>query len=687
MACIKESSILISLSNSLISIHDLESFGLQQTLQKTSGALCFAVTTNIEKDEQTGIPSIVSRLAVGGKKRLLLYSWHDAEFKDGRDISVGGNIRTITWASGGGKVVVGLGGGGFVMVDVQTGVAADIVPPASTANGVGADGKPVVEAAAEGGGGGQWGWGMGGMGGMGMGMGGWGMGGWGSKPLSTRLKGEELLLVKDKTTLFIDSKGNALPDKSSIPWPHAPDAIAYSYPYLVSLHQSQQHLEVWNPATQSLLQTIQLPNVTTLHVPPPNVALVHAGKLFYVCSPTQVWRMGSVDYETQVQELIKNGHLDEAISVLEQLESVLVDEKEERIREVQMLKAQSLFDKRRYRDSMELFANVEAPPERVIRLFPKTIAGELSIVGEDESDKSSIHEASGTESGGTPENGRVEGGGTGTNGTASTEQLGEHPGDHPGDAQAASTGEVVAGEDANKRPNGVDAGPVISSLRKLVTDDASSIRSKKFIDDDAVSIRSSIRGVKALLPSKDPPKKVTPSILDEKELRKAVNELTVYLGNSRLLLSKYIDRLQAQQSQVSLATSGGAPPSPIKAPFGDSYFATRNTSADSFVDKNQNGVDDRLEKALATAKLVHTTLFRAYMYSKPTLVGSLVRQPNLCDPVVVNERLKETGRFHDLVDFFGGKKLHREALALLKQYIPSPSKYHSSIPPTTTYSW
>lgn len=147
LACIKESSVLISLSNSLISIHDLESFVLQQTLQKTSGALCFAVTTNIEKDDETGIPSIVSRLAVGGKKRLLLYSWHDGDFRDGREISVGGNVRTITWASGGRKVVVGLGGGGFVMVDVYTGVAADIVPPSPTANGVGADGKPIAEAA------------------------------------------------------------------------------------------------------------------------------------------------------------------------------------------------------------------------------------------------------------------------------------------------------------------------------------------------------------------------------------------------------------------------------------------------------------------------------------------------------------------------------------------------------------
>lgn len=509
LACIKESSILISLSNSLISIHDLESFTLRQPLQRTSGALCFAITTNIEKDEETGIPSIVSRLAVGGKKKLLLYSWHDSGLRDGRDVIVNGNVRTITWVGGGREVVVGLGGGEFLIIDVQTGVFSDIVPP-QQANGVGSDGKPVAEAAE---GGAQWGWNMG------MGMSAWGMGGWGSKPLSTRLRGDELLLVKDKTVLFVNSAGKPLTDKSPIPWPHAPDAIAYSYPYLVSLHQSQQHLEVRNPATQSLLQTIQLPAVSTLHVPPPNVALVHAGKLFYVCSPTQAWRMDSVNYEAQIQELIQNDYLDEAISVLEQLESVLLDGKEDKIREAKMLKAQSLFDKRKYWESMNEFALVEAPPQRVIRLFPKIISGELSIVdeGDKEKDKAeetgSVHEGTVSRDGstGTPENGKQEdGGGKSTNGRSSTDQLGSG-----GDGDGLRHGEATTSEDSEKQAaNGtaIDTGSVISPLRRFVGDDASSVRSKKLVDDDSVSIRGSIRGGKQP-PAPRPPQRHTPSIL------------------------------------------------------------------------------------------------------------------------------------------------------------------------------
>lgn len=70
----------------------------------------------------------------------------------------------------------------------------------------------------------------------------------------------------------------------------------------------------------------------------------------------------------------------------------------------------------------------------------------------------------------------------------------------------------------------------------------------------------------------------------------------------------------------------------------------------------------------ATAKLVDTTLFRAYMYASPSLAGPLFRIDNFCDPEVVNEKLLETGRYHDLVDFFYGKRLHREALDLLRKF-------------------
>ena len=73
------------------------------------------------------------------------------------------------------------------------------------------------------------------------------------------------------------------------------------------------------------------------------------------------------------------------------------------------------------------------------------------------------------------------------------------------------------------------------------------------------------------------------------------------------------------------------------------------------------------DQLLETAKLVDTTLFKVYMFVSPSFAGPLFRIDNFCDPDVVKEKLTEADRFNDLVDFFYGKKLHREALELLKR--------------------
>jgi len=82
----------------------------------------------------------------------------------------------------------------------------------------------------------------------------------------------------------------------------------------------------------------------------------------------------------------------------------------------------------------------------------------------------------------------------------------------------------------------------------------------------------------------------------------------------------------------------------------------------------QGSTEDRAQQLLDIAKLVDTTLFRAYMYASPSLAGPLFRIDNFCDPDVVNEKLLETSRYNDLVDFFYGKKLHHQALALLQRF-------------------
>lgn len=358
LAIIKEANILVSLSDGYVSIHDLQSYQLVERLERTKGASSFAVTSNVVKDPDTGVPSLVSRLAVAVKRKLVLWTWQDMELtSETQEISLEASIKSLTWASGT-KMVAGMDPG-FSMVDIETQEVAAINRPGTA--GQAGDRFAAVSSS---------------------GMGYMGMGSWVPKPMATRLADGQLLLAKDVNTLFTNDHGEAL-EKRQIPWHAAPEAIGYSYPYMLALQQpSTGALQVRNPDSLSLLQTISLPNASFLHVPQPNISLAHAGKGFLVASDRCIWRMGAIEYESQIDQLVEKTRFDEAISLLGMLEDTLLKDKSGRIREIKMQKAQGLLSLRKYRDALDLFTEAEAPPERVIALYPRSIAGDLSSIAD-----------------------------------------------------------------------------------------------------------------------------------------------------------------------------------------------------------------------------------------------------------------------------------------------------------------
>ncbi|KAF8851000.1 hypothetical protein BDZ45DRAFT_632297 [Acephala macrosclerotiorum] len=583
LAIIKEANVLISLSNYYISIHDLQSYTLQEQLTKTKNATTFAVTSNIVKDSATGIPEIISRLAVAVKRRLLLWSWHESELEpEVTEITLTEAIRTLTWASAT-KIICGMNSG-YVIVDVLTQEIEDIVGPGAIGGAAGAQGGR-----------------FGGVGSASMGY--MGLGSYIPKPLASKLADGEMLLAKDINTLFITSGGKPL-EKRQIPWQQAPESIGYSYPYILALQSpSQGTLDVRNPDTLSLLQSISLPSAKQLHFPPPTVSLAHAGKGFHVASERVIWRMGATDYDSQVDELVEKEKYDEAISILNMLEDALLQNKEDRLREIKILKAQALFDQRKYQDAVDIFMakDVQAPPERVIKLFPKIIAGDLSIIEESapEGDSDS-EEGKESTNGDKPENGE-------------TSKDIESP-----------------------RPAAVTK--LLKSHQKA-TSDTSSIRSFMRLDGGDSEV-SSVR------PVQDAP-------LEGKDLITAVLALSGFLVQARNRMKAFIDAETGRLKPVEQDSQNGS---------SQHAFESLLTSPATDAEK------DREAKLRDTAKLIDTTLFRAYMLARPTLAASLFRIPNFCDPDVVNEKLLENGRYNDLVDFFHGKKLHRPALELLKRF-------------------
>ncbi|RBQ91067.1 hypothetical protein VDGD_03959 [Verticillium dahliae] len=586
LAIIKEATTLVSLSNYYISLHNLQTYELVETLSRTKNASCFAVTSNIVKDPDTGIPEIISRLAVAVRRRLLVWNWHESELgTDVEEITLAESIRTVTWVSAT-RVVCGMNAG-YVTVDVVSHDVQDIISPGSSASGGQASRFGAVSSA---------------------GMGYMGLGGYMPKPLAAKLAEGEMLLAKDINTLFITDEGKPV-EKRQIPWQAAPDSIGYSYPYIVALQPpAKGSLEVRNPDTLSLLQTLALPGAAQLHFPPPNLSLAHAGKGFHISSERSVWKMDATDYDSQIDELVEKAKYDEAISILNMLEDALLKDKTETLREVSMLKAEAMFKQKKFRDSMDLFNedHVHAPPERVLKLYPPAISGELSGWGQSRQDEA---------------------------------EEDKHDGD-------GSTKDTNGDSPSSENPPETAASPVKATggfaklflgHRKAPASDTASIASKKLGTD--VEDAPSIKG-----------KSSDDLTLEEKDLADAVHALTGYLVGTRTRLQRVIDPVT---TKLKRSDTNGSTEEAIK-----NLMPTSSDESDA----------QREGELQRTFRLVDTTLFRAYMYWRPQLAGSLFRIPNLCDPEVVNEKLLEHNRFTELVDFFYGKKLHSQALELLKRF-------------------
>lgn len=601
LAIIKESNTLVSLSNYSISMYDLQTYepidGCSP-LPRTKNASCFAVTSNIVRDTETGIPEIISRMAVAVKRRLLLWNWNESELSpEVGEVVLAEAIRTVTWASAT-KVVCGMNAG-YVLVDVVTREVEDIVAPGAIAGGQGNRFGAMSSA----------------------GMGYMGLGGYVPRPLATKLADGQMLLAKDINTLFITDEGKPIPDKRQIPWQSAPESVGYSYPYILALQPpTKGSLEVRNPDTLSMLQNISLPGAADLHFPPPTVSLAHAGKGFHISSDRVVWKMDATDYDLQVEELVSSGKYDEAISVLGMLEDALLKNKTETMREVKMQKAEVLFRQKRYRESMDLFNedDVHAPPERVLKLFPKLIAGELSGYSEERDTESEPDE---------------------TNGKSITSHNGDKVHEKGGEATSPTAEDMISPATmgsgfarmllGHRRTNPETASIASTSAKKVPeTDDAASVKSKssKSGEDNHV--------------------------LEGKDLKEAVMELRGFLAGTRARLQRVIDPVTGKLKHKKQSDSGE-----------EALKSLISTTTGR--DESDEGLEKQLQE---TFKVVDTCLFRAYMFSAPTLASSLFRIPNFCDPDVVNEKLVEADRYNELVDFFFGKTLHRQALELLKKF-------------------
>ncbi|KAI7867673.1 CNH domain-containing protein [Spinellus fusiger] len=346
---IKEIDMLVSLSDGLVSLHDLRTFEFRMALQKTKGANVMAIQTMVEISQER-IPILMTRLAVAVRKKLLVFVWKDTEFDETKELNLPDRIKAMAWV-GTTKICLGFSNE-YCLMDVEAGQLTELFSSTGSAEG----------------------------GAMSTLTGLYNLyGARGGKPMVTKIPNNEILLARDHVSIFLGLDGTPT-RKVGIEWSGFPEQIGYSYPYVIAI--LPKHVEVRNIQTLALVQQIELSGARFLN----------QGKLVYVASNSQIYRLTPFSFSTQIDQLVEKHEYEEAVSLLDQIDAVLVENKEEKLKTIRTAYAHDLFLKGEYDTALTVFQELGTSPAQVIRLYPEMISGSLAmpVSKEDEEDSASV---------------------------------------------------------------------------------------------------------------------------------------------------------------------------------------------------------------------------------------------------------------------------------------------------------
>ncbi|KAJ2384734.1 Vacuolar morphogenesis protein 6, partial [Coemansia sp. RSA 2559] len=452
LGVIKEAGVLVCLADNLATLYDLHSLSNATPLNNTKGAHIIAMHTAV--DHIDNIPTLVSKVAVYGKRRIVVLEWRNAEFFKTFEYSSAEKIVAMQFASPG--LLALSTAREFLTLQLPRGQWDDLFPADTSslrtlAGSFGAGGmygrpddgrrgpgsktvhpdesrlqQPMAAgtsaanatASAAATGGSMWG--------------SWALGLAGSstetKTTISRMPGERLLLCHKDIGVFINSAGKLCRQEYAEPmsFMRAPSAITYTSSYAIAISSdaglpspqpssaslspsphSKFNVEVRNIATQALVQSLFLAEEQPLHV-----FNGSGGKQVWAIGLNTVWRLIPIPIQQQVEDVLVAAQYDEALSLVAQSDNILESEKEELTVKIRWLRARWLFrEQAKYDDALTEFTDLGATPTEVIALCPERVAGDLA---EDISDIGSGGEEEDDDGGGGPVGGTADDAGDGS---------------------------------------------------------------------------------------------------------------------------------------------------------------------------------------------------------------------------------------------------------------------------------
>ncbi|KAH9945272.1 uncharacterized protein BXZ73DRAFT_86791 [Epithele typhae] len=651
---VKDVNSLVILSETLLTLFPYPSFTPHTPLVKTKGAVCFAVHTCIEYSgghdggglgspgKGKEVPSVVTKLAVGCKRKIVIYSWRDGEPQEAQEIvALAHSPRAIAFVNGE-TLCWGHTPSDYCLTSLKTSITIDVttpIPTGTSGSSIGGMSRTALT-------------GLGGYMTLGLGA--------KAKPNVINVRDDEALIAKDNTGFAVGTEGKTV-RSDSIDWPASPEDLAIVKPYVFSILPSgsvpisqlpgsstatastfvpSPVIEIRSSLSFSPVQTIPFPPssedtqaTTATHTvrllsPSPGsksplfVLTTPVDRVAATAAGSAIWCFRMKPWIQQIDELIDAGCYADALSLLESLDAALIVDKEKRQRQVRALQAVDDFRNAKYNEAIDAFIELDINPAKVVALYPESIAGRLSVPRDEWIPLF-----------GGPRLVKVE---CPSPPTASTDDAASKAQDPEGVSQSPDTSSPRV-----PTPSGSVRG--LSAFKGL----EGLMGGAK--DDDTASIRS----------VKRPPK--------PDNFHRSIETLMRYLSDRRpkiagALSAFHITPTQSHEMPVLSATS----------------------TADLLALPSAPLSQLTPEELVRFAQIVDTALFKSYLLVRPGLLGPLCRV-GWCEVSEVEELLREREKYQEMIYLYGGRKMHNKALELLKQLSEKETDMRDKLMPTVNY--
>lgn len=345
--------------SSVVSLYDMDTLELSERLPDTKGATQFATSQEI-------IESIaVSRLAIACKRKVFVYEWRESQFDGIIEFAFQESVKSLCFATQAESIVCGTASR-FYTCNLSTKAVSPVqedkldTASSATQSSLTSMGMSYISRM------------------------------YTPTCLCISTSGDysvkqdipsyddrrqvealkPVVIIRDNRAKLINSHGRLIkyeenleesdaPSYQDFVWPSNPRTACYSRPYLVTA--LSDHIELSNVELGTNLQSINIANVRAMTT----------GKLLYAATNTSVYRiLLETDFNTLVEQMATDISLHEAISLLNQVEPVLVQDRETTLRDLQMRRGLELFKAHNFERALLLFSDISAPPNLVVSLYP-----------------------------------------------------------------------------------------------------------------------------------------------------------------------------------------------------------------------------------------------------------------------------------------------------------------------------